>query len=509
MNLVVLSAIAALVLFFGLRYVGRLMAAVLGDGEYNTGAMGKASWAQSTLWTASRLGTLGTPLALAGAAFGVGYGWAPVFLWILLTTTTAAAFMLAARNTPGPARAGSLAIDRSQQLVVAAALALLWAAIAATQPDALIGFGILYLAAQPINRWLTKGPLEQAIGVLGVIALAFVLAVAGRLLPIAVHGPIHWAAGPWHVTTGSGALVFYAAFCVLLLRRGRRRNLAPYPPTGTIGIIILVLVATGALTGALVHHPTLVVPRLPAHGIMSALPLIATALPFGAALAPLGQNQMGAPSLTARHALSIGEGAAAIIVMMGALSAWSTRGAWQRFYAAHPGPAELLGMAGRGLGVLGQALDLTVLTPLFSLSLLLLIAAAFESIQYQLGQGALATEALRGGRSLAGTAALGALLWFALHAGMTNLVLGALLGLGGVGALTSRSHQLPPFVVSLSLVLLVPIDIALGVIGWGGPLYSPTAAGVMIVFMIEAAWIIWLWRTGSRFTDYAARRLRN
>ncbi len=509
MNLVVLPVVAALVLLFGLRYLGRLVAAVLGDAEYNTGGAVKASWSQTTLSLASRLGTLGTPLALAGTVFAIRYGWAPVFLWILLTSTTVGALMLVARSRPAAPRAGSLFVDRGYQLFTAAVLALLWAGLAAAHPAALFGFAMLYVLAKPVNSWLTKGPLEQAIGVLGLLAVALSSAVAGRLLPFAIQGPIRGSLGPWHLTVDSGALVFYALFCVLWLRRTRQRTLTPDPPTGTVGVLVLILAAVGALAGAAILHPAIVVPRLPPHGMGAALPLLATALPFGAAWAPLSRDHLDTPSLAARYGLSIAEGAAAVLVLLGALSAWPDRAAWHQFYASNPGPVALLGSAAQGLGGLGQALGLTVVRPLFVTSLLLLIASAFESLQYRLGQSLLTVPAARGGRPLVWTALGGAGLWLILHTGMTDLVVGALLGLGGVGALTSRSHQLPPIVVSLSLVLLVPIDIALGLIGWGGPLYSPTAAGVAIVFMIEAAWIIWLWRTGSRFTDYASRRLRN
>ncbi|MDA8390877.1 MAG: hypothetical protein M0Z76_09155 [Gammaproteobacteria bacterium] len=509
MNLVVLPVVAALVLLFGLRYLGRLVAAVLGDGEYNTGGTARASWFAAALSLANRLGALGTPLLLAGTVFGIRYGWAPVFLWILLIATTAGALMLVARAQAASPRTGSLTIDRAYQLFAAAVLALLWAGLAAAHPDALLGFAVLYLLARPVDRWLAKGPLEQAIGVLGVLSAAILSAVAGRFVPLAIHGPMHGVIGPWHLTIDSGAFLFYAIFCVLWLGRARHRTLALHPPTGTIGVLILILVAAGTLLGAALLHPTIVVPRLPVHDTGAALPMLASALPFGAALAPLSRDHLDTPSLRARYGLSAAEGAVAVIVLMGGLSAWPNALAWHRFYAAGPGPVALLGAAALGLGRLGQALGLTILTPLFVISLLLLIASAFESLHCRLAQSLLAVPAARGGRPLIWTALGGAGLWLVVHAGLADLVMGALLGLCGVAALTSRSHQLPPIVVSLSLVLLVPIDIALGIIGWSGPLYSPTAAGVAIVFMIEAAWIIWLWRTGSRFTDYASRRLRN
>lgn len=505
MNLVVLPILAVIILALGYRTVGRLISTLMNqDREYITASGAAAGAPTGTGPLGTRWATLGTPLLLAGTAFGVRYGWAPVFLWIVLAATTAGGMSVLRRWEPRSTRPITSLANGVAGLFVGAALALLFAGLAARLSHVVLAFLLLYAAAPRLAAWLTRGGLEGVIGGLLTIGLALFGVVLGHLWPIGVSGRLWWALGPLQGTAESGEIVFYALALVALIPAARRRRLQAYPAAGALGALLLILTGVGVAVGVVITHPVLAVPRLTGRGLLPAIPLLATALPFGAALPPFPASGTPIPVHT-RYRLALLEAAAAIGVLVCMAAAFPTIGRWRAFFATAPGAVAVLHEAARGSGILTRGLGLGPQIPaLFLVSLLLLLAAALESTVYNLAQTPLASPSAPT-RPLAAIAAIGAVWWGAGGLAMPSLLLaGAILGLVAAGALVPPGERAPWFVISLSLVLLVPIDIALVMVGRSGwadhPLRGAAAATVL---MIEAAWIAWLIRTRSRPKDHA------
>lgn len=512
MNLVILPILAAVILALGYRTLGRLISTLKAqDREYITAPAASSGAHPSRPQTGVRFATLGTPLLLAGAAFGVRYGWAPVFLWVLLAATTAGGLSIVRRFEPRARASPARRANTILALFLGAALALLFAGIAARFSHIMLAFLLLYAASPRLSAWLARGGLERVIGGLATVGLALLGIVLGRWWPIGVSGRLWWALGPLHVTIESGEIVFFALAFLALWPAARARTLQAQPAAGTVGTLLLALTGGCVILGTLLMHPSLSVPRLAGRGLLPAVPLLATALPFGAALLPFPAT--GTP-VAARdsYRLALFEAAAAIGVVVCMAAAFPAIRNWHAFFATAPGAVAVLHEAARGSGVLTAGLGLGPDVPaLFLVSLLLLLATSFESTVYHLVQSSQARLSAPA-RPLAAIAAVGALWWLVGGLASPSLLLaGGFLGLAAIAALVPPGEHTPGFVVSLSLIWLVPIDIALAMIGRAGvvghPLRTATAAALLIT---EVAWIVWLMRTRSRPKEHASsRRPRN
>lgn len=507
MNIVLLPLLTLLILVFAYRFVGRLIAATdTNPAQYNTDH-GRA--ADSPLAAQLRdLGILGTPLLLAGAAFGLRFGWAPSFLWILLAGTTIAAATTIARNRPLSSPTMD-ALNSGGRLFVSAMLALLWADLAAHSPHALLGFLVLYWASEPLLSLVTTRRAELLGGLLLIIALAVFLAAFGLYWPLGLKGPVLLRIGPYERAAIAAPLVFYALTFLVLIQKKRQNKLRARPAYGAIGALLLTATMGLVFLAALIAHPSIPIPRLSTHGLWTALPLLASALPYGAALAPLGNNALASSSARSLYVLILWQAALAIGFIVGLMSLFAGALPWHLFFSSHPRAVPLLVAAVSGST---HILKLIGLGPwvgqLLLTGLLLTTAAALESQQKQLIGHPVPRLRLQ---PLMATALLGGLLWFGHGLALADQIdMGALLGIGAAAALILHRHTLPRFVVSFALVLLVLTDITLIVTGGATPSTHPVRAGLSgAVIITEAVVAARLWRTRSRPVDHAARRPGN
>jgi len=505
MNVILLPLLTVLVLAFAYRFIGQLVAMTGEDGEhYNTDAApGAGSLVDARL---RDFGILGTPLLLAGAAFGLRFGWAPAFLWILLATTTiGAATALAQSRLITPAifhMANALA-----RLFISAILALLWAGLAAQSPHALLAFFALYLTADRLMPLLAARRAELVGGLLLVTAIGVLFAALGPSWPLAFTGHTSLIMGPYHRLIASGPLLFYALLFLMLIQKKRRNRLEARPAYGALGALLLGGVTILVFLAALIGHPTIKVPRLSHVGLLAALPLLASALPFAAALAPLGDNALTPSPRRTLYWLILLQGAMAVGFLISLLLSFGGVLPWRLFFATDPGAVPLVIAAVTGnmrlMGFIGLG---PWVSQMLLASLLLLTAAALESHQERLIKSPVSSKFHV--HPVMTTALLGALLW--LCHGLSaddQIVMGALLGIGAATALILWRRALPRFVVSLGLVLLALTDIALIVMGWtdpgGHPLRAALSGAVMITEAVAAALF---WRTRSRPEDHASRR---
>ncbi|HUW98999.1 MAG TPA: hypothetical protein VMV40_09210 [Acidiferrobacter sp.] len=504
MNVILLPILTVLVLAFAYRFIGQLVA-MTGAGEqyYNTDAVVPAD---SFLGARLRdFGILGTPLLLAGAAFGLRFGWAPAFLWILLAATTVGASAALAQSrliTPTTLRAA----NAMARLFISAILALLWAGLAAQSPHALLTFFVLYLTADRLMPLLAARRAELVGGLLLMAAIGVLFAALGVSWPLALTGSAALTVGPYHRLAASGPLFFYALLFLMLILKKRHTGLDARPAYGALGALLLGGITILVFLAALVGHPTIRIPRLSHEGLLAALPLLASALPFGAALAPLGDNALVPSPRRTVYLLILLQGAAAVGFLISLTMTFGGIPAWQLFFTTHPGAVPLIIAAVTGnahlMGLIGLG---PWVSQLLLASLLLLTVAAMESQQEQLAKSSLPKMRVP---PLMATALLGALLW--LGHGLSaqdQIMIGALFGIGAASALILWRRALPRFVVSLGLVLLVLADIALIAIGWAHLGTHPVRAGLSGAVMItEAVAAALFWRTRSRPEDYASRR---
>jgi len=492
-NLILLPILTLLVLAFGYRFLGRLVASMEEDDKYyNTDAtIGAASAIGARLHD---FGILGTPILLAGAAFGLRYGWAPAFLWILLAGTTlgAASALVRSRLITPPALRTANTLAR---LALSALLALLWAGLAANATHALLAFFVLYLSADRLIPFLMGRRADWIGGLFIIAAVGVLFAALGMGIPLALTGPTHILIGPYERSTAVGPLFFYALLFVMLIQKKRADRLVNRPAYGAIGALLLGTGLLVAVMAALIGHPVMSAPRLRSGGLWMALPMLASALPFGAALAPFGNNPLRSVSLRTLYSITLIEAGCAIAFLMGVIAAFPTQASFAHFFAGDPRIVSLLlaGISGNarltGLIGLGPWLSQVLLA-----GLLLLIAASLESQQERLAREPFFPGPIA---PLMATALIGALLWVAhgLHA-TDEILIGALLGIGASGALIFNYRAFPGFVVSLGLILLTLTDAALIVIGWADPSHHPLRAGLSVaVMMTEAVAAVRFWGT--------------
>ena len=353
MNLVVLPILAACVFAFGYRYFGKLIDAIMGNKrQYNTAADHGAEVIESSrlsLW--ARFGTLGTPLLMVGSLYSLRAGWAPVFLWILLVATTIGALSVARRLRPVlPSPKPSLLND-GVTIAVSAALALLWAGLAAHSPHAVLGFMVFFFSAPRLaTLLLSKNRLEQVGGGLFIIGLGLILAALGSIAPIGLSGPITLALGPWHLHTHSGALIAYAGLFLVILHKNRRGALTNYPTYGAIGSLLLACAGVVILVAVLLIHPTLTIPRLTTGSLGETIPILACAIPFGVALAPQPTRSTHAIRPQRAYLLTIFEGISGVGALVCLAFTFHNTMAWHDFFLTSPGPISLLRAAAAGGG---------------------------------------------------------------------------------------------------------------------------------------------------------------
>ncbi len=503
MNLILLPLIAIPVLAFAYRFLGRLAVAIdEGAGHYNTEP---AAGAESGIVAGLRdFGILGTPLLLGGTAFGLGFGWAPAFLWILLSGTTAGAVSAIAQSrleTP-PAWRVANTVGR---LLVSAILALVWAGLAARGAHALLAFLVLYLAADRLIPILRTRRADLAGGLILVAAIGVLFAAIGVSWPLALEGPMRIVIGPYDRLTPVAPVFFFALLFVLLAQKRRAGRLASRPAYGAVGALLLGGVAIGVLVAALISHPPLAIPRLRHGHLAMALPLLACALPFGAALAPFGDNPLGRRRLSATYLVLLLQAACAIAFLVAGASRFEDAASWAGFFGRGPGLLTLLAAGVEGNRRLMAAIGLGPwVSQVLLASLLLLTAAALESQQEALGR-----ERRPLGRlpPLMATALLGGVLWATRGLGLHDeLFLGGLLGIGAAFALILARRAFPGFMVSFALVLLALTDTAVIVIGWTGAAHHPIRAAVAVAVMaLEAVAAARLWGSPSRSEDHAPR----
>lgn len=505
MNVILLPILAIVVLAFAYRYLGRL-ALIIGDDGAHYDTKGATEGGSQAVARLHDLGVLGTPLLLAGAAFSLRLGWAPVLLWVLLSGTTLGAAAVIARSrilTPARARlANNLA-----RLLISAVLALLWAGLAAHATHALLTFIVLYLAADRLLPFLAARRGDLAFGVPLLAGIGVLFAAIGLSWPLALAGPVHLVIGPYRRITQAAPLFFYALLFVMLIQKKRGGRLVARPAYGAVGALLLATSAVAIFGAALIGHPTMAIPRLRAHHLDRALPILAAALPFAAALAPFGDNPLARTPIRGTYAIVLWESALAVAFLVAVVSGFATQANWAAFYApSHAsGVVALLtaGVAGdqRLMGLIGLG---PWVSQILLASLLLLTIAALESQQERLGR-----EERPFGRvqPLMATALLGAGLWVARALSLHDeLFVGALLGVGASWALILSRRAFPPFMVSLAVALLVLTDTAIVMIGWTHAAAHPGRAALSVgILAVEAVAAVRLWRSPSRSEDHASR----
>lgn len=503
MNLILLPLIAIPVLALAYRLLGRLAFALGEDaGHYST----EPSPAAGPRMVAGLhdLGLLGTPLLLAGAAFGLGFGWGPALLAILLSGTTVGAVWALAQSRleapPAWRTANSLA-----RLLISAILALVWAGLAAHGSRALLTFVVLYLAADRLIPLLLARRADLAGGLVLVAAIGVLFSAIGSSAPLALQGAVRIVIGPYQRLTPVAPIVFYGLLLVMLIQKKRAHRLSARPAYGAVGALLLAAVAVGLFVAALVSHPPLTIPRVRTGHLALALPFLACALPLAAALAPWGDNPMSRRPPSAIYLTLLLEAACAVAFLVATISAFPGSAAWMRFFAHGPDVVALLGAGISGSRRLMAAIGLGPwVSETLRASLLLLTAAALESQQEALGRERWPLGRIQ---PLMATALLGATLW-ALHAlgSQSELFLAALLAVGAALALIRGRHAFPGFMVSLGYVLLALADTAVIVIGWTGAASHPVRALVAIAAIaFEAVVAARIWGSPSRSKDHAPR----
>ena len=508
MNVILLPILAVLIWAFAYRFIGQLITAMGGNaGHYNTDGRRAA---EPPVSAALRdFGVLGTPFLLAGAAFGLRFGWAPAFLWILLASTTiGAAVALGQASLATPP--GWRAANGVARLLISAWLALLWAGLATQSAHALLAFFVLYFGADMVMPLVATKRTELVGGLLLIIAIGVLFAALGLSWPLAFTGPVQLTLGPFRRITSIGPLFFYALLFLLLIQKKRQKRLAARPAYGAIGSLLVGATMVLIFLAVFVGHPSIPIPRLRAGGLLPALPLLAATLPFAGALAPFGDNVLAAAgSRRAMYRLIMLQGVAAVGFLMTLLLAFPDARPWRTFFAARPGAVTLLIATVNGsrrlMGFLGLG---PWVGQLLLTGLLLLTAASLEGHQRQLVEHPIPKAPLQ---PLMATALLGALLW--VGHGLTardQVAMGALLGIAAASAVIWHGRALPHFVVSLSLVLLALTDIGLIVIGVTNPSEHPIRTALSgAVMTIEAVAAALLWRARFRPKDHASRHSGN
>ncbi|MHB1672169.1 MAG: hypothetical protein ACYCVM_09060 [Acidiferrobacter sp.] len=507
MNLIVLPLIAIPVLAFAYRFLGRLAVAIAEDSaQYNTEP---AAGAESGVVAGLRdFGVLGTPMLLGGAAFGLRFGWAPAFLWILLAGTTLGAVGAIAQmrlRTPATLRTA----NTLGRLFVSAILALVWAGLAAHGAHALLTFVVLYLAADRLIPFLLARRADLAAGLILVAAIGVLFSAIGVSWPLALEGPVRLVIGPYERLTQAAPVFFYALLFVMLIQKKRAGRLVSRPAYGAVGALLLGAVTVLVFVAALVSHPPMAIPRLRHGQLAMALPWLACALPFAAALAPLGDNAVGRRTLSGTYMALLFQAGCAVAFLMDAERAFPNVTAWSGFFGHGPDLVTLLAAGVEGNQRLMASIGLGPwVSQVLLAALMLLTVAALES-----QQEALARETSPLGRlqPLMATALLGGLLWAAHGLSATDeLFLGALLGIGAAFALILMRRDFPGFMVSLGYVLLALTDIAVIAIGWSGATHHPIRAALAVaVISIEAVAAARLWGSSSRSKDHAPRSTRH
>ncbi len=503
MNLIVLPLIAIPVLAFAYRFLGRLAVAIAEDsGHYNTEP---SIGAESGIVAGLRdFGVLGTPVLLGGAAFGLRFGWAPAFLWILLAGTTLGAVCAIAQmrlRTPAVLRNANTVA----RVLLSAILALVWAGLAADGAHALLTFIVLYLAADRLIPFLLARRGDLAAGLVLVAAIGVLFSAIGVSWPLALEGPVRLVMGPYERLTPAGPVFFYALLFAMLIQKKRAGRLMSRPAYGAVGALLLGAVAILVFVAALVSHPPMAIPRLHQGHLAMALPWLASALPFAAALAPLGDNPIGRRALPGTYMTLLFQAACAVAFLMDVERAFPDSAAWAGFFSQGRDLVTLLTVGVFGNQRLMAAIGLGPwVSQILLAALLLLTVAALES-----QQEALAREPSPLGRlqPLMATALLGGLLWAAHGLGATDeIFLGAVLGIGASFALILSRRDFPGFMVSLGYVLLGLTDIAVIAIGWSGAAHHPIRAALAVVVMsLEAVAAARLWGSSSRSKDHAPR----
>ncbi|WP_298135481.1 hypothetical protein [Acidiferrobacter sp.] len=502
MNLIVLPLIAIPVLALAYRFLGRL-AVVLGEGpDYNTRAIAGAG--PRIVAGLHDLGVLGIPLLLAGAAFGLRFGWGPAVLAILLSGTTvgAASALAQGRLETYPAWR---TVNTMARVLISAVLALVWTGLAVQGGHALLTFLVLYLAADRLIPLLFARRGDLVSGLILVAAIGVLFSAIGVFWPMAVAGSAHIAIGPYRGVVPMAPLFWYGLLFGLLILRKRAGRLAARPAYGAVGALLLGAVTVCLMAAALISHPPLTVPRLrPGHLVM-ALPLLPCALPMAASLAPLGDNPISRRPLSALYfTVLIGAGCA-VGFLMATASGFANTASWARFFGHSPDAVALLvaGIDGsrRLLGTIGLG---PWASETLRASLLLLTAAALESQQEALGRGRWPLGRIQ---PLAVTATLGGILWIAHGLGVrSELLIAATLAAGAALALIQARRAFPGFMVFLGYVLLVLANIAVIVIGWMGAAHHPVRAVLAVAVMtLEAVAAARIWGLPSRSEDHAPR----
>ena len=503
MNLILLPLIAIPVLALAYRLLGRL-ALALGEGPGHYSTEPSAAAGPGIVSGLHDLGLLGTPLLLAGAAFGLRFGWGPALLAILLSGTTMGAACALAQSrleTPSAWRAA----NTIARLLISAILALVWAGLAAHSSRALLTFVVLYLAADRLIPLLRARRADLAGGLLLVAAIGVLFSAIGLSAPLALRGVAHIVIGPYQRLTPVAPLFFYGLLLVMLIQKKRARRLAPRPAYGAVGALLLAAVAVGLFVAALLSHPPLVMPRVRSGHLAMALPLLACALPFAAALAPFGDNPMSRRPLSAIYLTILVEAACAVAFLVATASDFPAIHAWTHFFAHGPGLIALLGAGINGSQRLMASIGLGPwVSETLRASLLLLTAAALESQQEALGREHWPLPRIQ---PLMATAALGAVLWAVHGLGSGNeLFLAALLAAGVAFGLILARRAFPGFMVSLGYVLLALADIAVIRIGWTGAASHPMRAVLAVaVITFEAVAAARIWGFPSRSKDHAPR----
>ncbi len=507
MNVILLPILTALVLTFAYLTLGRLVVATptRGDEYTNTPTPGADSPISQGL---RDFGILGTPFLLAGAAFGLRFGWAPVLLWILFAATTsggATLFAVSGLATPPALRS----LNTLARIAVSALLALLWAGLAAASPHALLLVVLVYLVSDRVQPLLCAGRGE-ALGLLVLTAgLAGLAAMVGESWPLALHGHLRLAIGPLARGVSAGPVLFYGLVFLLLIQKKRRGRLRQRPAYGAIGAFLLALTVAALTLGAIITHPAIPIARLRHGGLAPALPFLASALPFGAALSPLGDNPLKPRTPRHLYLLALAQGALAVGALVALLAHFPDASAWRTFEHARPGAVALLSAVSLGARTLLHGLGLGPWSgQVLRASLLLLTLAALESQQERLA--ATPPLAIPSLQALSATALVGAGLW-CLH-GLTpsdQILMGALFGVGAAGALLGARGTLPSFMVVLGILLLALTDMALITVGWHPDSHPLRAAGAGSVLAIEAIAAAAVLRIRRKSENHAARRPGN
>ena len=290
MNAIVLLVTALLIFIFGYRFYAKLVVLTAfhardnSSGNYSTPTNKSAGadypdFANKHSLLSQYLTTNGAFTALFGTVLAVAWGWAPVFLWIIIGSVISGGvyamgvlwlgqrypksdFTWLGAGILSPfARTALLWFVLCLMLFMNALLALVGAALITTYPAAALPFWLQLLIAYGLTRFLYR---RLKAGIVPALALAFVLIVItvwlGTKLPFTIQGKLTLDFAD-HSLVLDATVAWLLVILLVYFNIARTSHTQITQPlslllTVEIGILIIVVFA-----GIMMGHPTLSAPN--------------------------------------------------------------------------------------------------------------------------------------------------------------------------------------------------------------------------------------------------------